>query len=128
MNAAVSAEEHAALSAAMHENAFDRCDRADAVDSDEFAALTDDHALANLDAFTDWLASHCMHQHAVSSTHVHYQARFNGQPFDLGAYQIKLDDATVPELQHTILECLDAQRVFLAVRELKARYLKAQVL
>lgn len=126
MNAAVTHEEHAALSDAMHEAAFDRRARNQAVEADEFSALTEDQALADLDTFSDWLASHCMHQHEVTSHGIHCQVRMPGEPFDLGLYQLKLDSATTAQLVHIRLECLDPQRVYLAVQEEKRRYLRAK--
>jgi hypothetical protein len=86
----------------------------------------EDAALADLDTFTDWLCAPCMHQTEVVSYGIHHQVRMPGEPFDFGRYQLELDAATVPQLLHVTLESLDAERVFLAVRELKQRYLKAQ--
>ncbi len=109
MNAAVSAAERAAIAAPLR-----------MIHADE------DAALADLDTFTDWLCAPCMHQHEVVSHGIHHQVRMPGEAFDEGLYQTRLDAATVPQLLHTTLESLDARRVFLAVRELKRRYLIAQ--
>jgi hypothetical protein len=109
MNAAVTPAERAALLAPV------KTIHADA-----------DAALSDVDTYTDWLAGECMHQHEVSSHGLYCQFRMPGEPFDLGLYQTKLDGATVAQLLHISLECVDERRVLLAIRELKARYLRAQ--
>jgi hypothetical protein len=86
----------------------------------------EDAALADLDTYTDWLCAPCMHQHEVTSHGIHHQVRMPGELFDEGLYQTRLDAATVPQLLHITLESLNERRVFLAVRELKRRYLAAQ--
>lgn len=109
MNAALSPAERAAIAAPLR-----------MIHADE------DAALADLDTYTDWLCAPCMHQTHVTSHGIHHQVRGANESFDLGQYQLLLDAATVPQLLHVTLESLDAERVFLAMRELKQRYLKAQ--
>lgn len=93
---------------------------------DQYAALTEDQHLANLDSYSDWLAGECMHVIAACSDDIQFQVRRPGDLFDEGVYQIALDGATAAQLQHVTLTTSCQRRAWLALCELKKRYLLAQ--
>ena len=94
----------------------------DALDS----SIAEDRALANVDSYTDWLASECIGVMDADSTDVLYQVLLPTETFDVGMYQLKIDAATVPQLLHITLTASSASRAWPAQCELKRRYLAAQ--
>jgi hypothetical protein len=86
----------------------------------------EDEALANLDGFSDWLSAECMNCVEVQSHAIQFQVRMPGEKFNEGVYQLLLDTATVPQLQHILLTTTYERRSWLASQELKRRYLAAK--